>query len=199
MKQRRAATFNSVDSDEDDNSDSSDSNDDSHDDGDCRPFNTKIRAEIVRMAKSAKNLSDLEKLMGPGRAKQPYYRMTLAQKMQHRRLKQRMPAEDENDERYLSLSLTPHEMILRKQSSKKVLEDYLADWRAFLKEKKAACMLSTQRRVEIKRRKKQALAAEVKGKGKKEDLSLLLPPVHEVKTRLAEAQYVKDFHGWKVL
>ncbi|KAF9536374.1 hypothetical protein EC957_011200, partial [Mortierella hygrophila] len=98
-KQRRAATFNNVDRDEDDNSDNSDSNDDSHDDGDCRPFNMKIRAEIVRMAKSSKNLPDLEKPMGPGRAKQPYYRMTLARKMQHRRLKQGTPAEDENDDR----------------------------------------------------------------------------------------------------
>ncbi|KAG0284583.1 hypothetical protein BGZ96_011057 [Linnemannia gamsii] len=74
---------NSNDSDED-NSDNSNSYSDDSDVWESRPLSARARVEVARMAKSAGNLSDLHKPKGPGKAKQPYYRMAPAQKLQHR-------------------------------------------------------------------------------------------------------------------
>ncbi|KAF9898891.1 hypothetical protein EC991_010149 [Linnemannia zychae] len=91
--------------------------------------------------------------------------MTPVEKMQRRKSKQYT---DERDEQRLSLSLTPSELELRKLSSKKITEDYLADWRAFCDEKKDAVKSRRNRRAEISKMEKQATTL---------DPSAELPPI----------------------
>lgn len=183
---------NSNDSDEDNGDNSNDSYSNDSDVWESRPLSARARAEVARLAKSAGDLSDLHKPKGPGNAKQPYYRMTPAQKLQHRRPKQRTQAQEEQ---LSSLYLTPRQMELRKRSSKKVMLDYLQDWEAFVKEKDAATKSRRERRAEVSRMKKDSATL---------DLATLLlsmsevPEVPEVKPRPTEAQYVKHIYGWMV-
>ncbi|KAG0291614.1 hypothetical protein BGZ97_005836, partial [Linnemannia gamsii] len=174
---------NSNDSDEDNGDNSNDSYSNDSDVWESRPLSARARAEVARLAKSAGDLSDLHKPKGPGNAKQPYYRMTPAQKLQHRRPKQRTQAQEEQ---LSSLYLTPRQMELRKRSSKKVMLDYLQDWEAFVKEKDAATKSRRERRAEVSRMKKDSATL---------DLATLLlsmsevPEVPEVKPRPTEAHY----------
>lgn len=170
-------------------------NSDSEDDWVKGPrHSTQIRAEVAQMAKSAGDLSDVDKPKGPGKAKIPYYRMTQQQKMQHRRARHCKQRQDEDDNHYSSLFLTPQEMVLRKESSKKVMDDYLADWKVFLEERKTCAQMRRDRRTKVGWKKNQV----VKGNGNVNDFSFQLPPGPDVKPRPTEAQYVKHMRGWKV-
>jgi hypothetical protein len=205
-KQQKTVSFDRDDDDsydyvsEDGNSYDCDS--DNSDNGQSRAFTVERRAQLAILAMQAEDDEDEEEDPGE-RAIQPIYRLSSEQRSypQLRKSKQQAPSQGES-EPYppgLSLRLTPQQLELRKQSSRKVMMDYLANWRVFNEGKMAAKNLRKARKGEIARRKKANAGSKGKGKGKDQEISQLAwNPVQEVKPRPTEAQYMKHILGWKV-